>query len=246
MISVLGYGGGTQTVGMCLLVGKGVLPKPDRIVMADTGREVRSTFAYLDTHVRPYLADLGLEVEIASHQRATVDLYGKNGDLLLPAFTGTGKLPTFCSTEWKQRVVERHLRASGVTSATTLIGFSFDERKRIKGYGEGPWLRTYPLVDLMLTRSDLEALILAQGWPLPPKSRCWLCPHQTNAEWRELRDAAPDEFARAVEADEEIREADDRGALYLHHSAKPLKEADLDAPDRREPIRQCGLGTCWL
>src|SRR5205823_5953839 len=45
--TVLAYGGGTQTVGMCLLVGTGSLPRPDRIVMADTGREVRSTFAYL-------------------------------------------------------------------------------------------------------------------------------------------------------------------------------------------------------
>lgn len=218
MTTVLGYGGGTQTVGMCLLVGKGVLPKPDRIVMADTGREVRSTFRYLDRYARPYLAGLGLDVEVAAHHLATVDLYAKNGDLLLPAFT----------------------------SATTWIGFSFDERERVKGDGRPPWLRSFPLVDLMLTRADLEAVIGAQGWPLPPKSRCWLCPHQTNAEWRELRDTAPDEFARAVEADEEIRETDDRGALYLHHSGKPLKEADLDIADRRAPARQCGLGTCWL
>jgi hypothetical protein len=245
-MNVLSYGGGLQTVGMVLLVGRGVLPRPDRIVMADTGREVRSTFDYLDRYVRPYLAEHGLAVEVASHQRATVDLYAANGDLLLPAFTATGKLPTFCSVEWKQRVVERHLRGSGVTGATSWIGFSFDERRRIKGDGGGPWRRSYPLVDLMVTRPDLEALIGRQGWPLPPKSRCWMCPHQTNAEWRELRDTAPEEFALAVAVDEEVRAADERGAVYLHGSRRPLAEADLDAPDRREPVRQCGLGTCWL
>lgn len=245
-MNVLSYGGGTQTVALCLLVGAGVVPRPDRIVMADTSREVRSTFGYLDRFVRPYLATLGLDVEVASHVRATVDLYGKNGDLLLPAFTATGKLPTFCSVEWKQRVVERHLRSSGVAGATSLIGFSFDERRRVKGPGEAPWLRAYPLVDLMLTRADCEAIVGRQGWPLPPKSRCWMCPHQTNGEWRELRDTARDEFALAVLVDEEIRAADLRGGVYLHESRRPLAEADLDAPDRREPIRQCGLGTCWL
>lgn len=244
--TVLGYGGGVQTVAMCLLVGAGVLPRPDRVVMADTGREVASTVAYLDDYLRPYLAPLGLDVEIAGHDRATVDLYGTNGDLLVPAFTPTGKLPTFCSNEWKQRVVERHLRASGVTAATTWIGFSLDEQKRIKGTGDGPWRRSYPLVDLMLTRTDCEAAITARGWPLPKKSRCWCCPHQSNAEWRELRDTAPEEFALATTLDDEIRAADFGGGVYLHQSRVPLAAADLDAPDRREPARQCGLGTCWL
>ena len=35
---------------------------------------------------------LGLTVEIAPHSLATVDIYAKNDDLLLPAFTESGKL----------------------------------------------------------------------------------------------------------------------------------------------------------
>lgn len=247
MTRVLSYGGGRQTVALVLLLGRGVLPPVDRLVMADTGREVGSTFDYLDTYVRPYLARHGLSpVEIADRALAKVDLYAHNGDLLLPVFTSTGKLPTYCSTEWKARAIERHLRASGTTGATMLIGFSLDERKRIKGYGEPPWPRSYPLVDLCLTRADCETLIAREGWPLPPKSRCWMCPHQNNEEWRELRDTRPDEFAAAVVLDQEIREADERGGVYVHQSRVPLAEADLDAPDRREPVRQCGLGTCWV
>lgn len=66
MTQVLGYGGGVQTVAMCLLVAKGVLPNPDRIVCADTSREVDSTWEYLDRYVQPYmLAECGLTVEIA-------------------------------------------------------------------------------------------------------------------------------------------------------------------------------------
>lgn len=35
-----------------------------------------------------------MKVEIAPHTLATVDLYAGNGDLLLPVYTATGKLPT--------------------------------------------------------------------------------------------------------------------------------------------------------
>lgn len=245
-IQVLSYGGGIQTIALLVLCARGVLPTPDRIVFADTGREVASTFAYLDQHARPVAAALGREIEIATSDQRRVDLYGHNGDLLLPAFTTTGKLQSFCSTEWKARVVERHLRATGVTGAVSWIGFSLDERHRVKGTGRPPWYRRYPLLELGLTRTDCERVIQAAGLPLPSKSRCWMCPHQSNAEWREVRDEWPAEWRQAVALDAEIRAADERGGVFLHASRRPLAEADLETPDRREPGRQCGLGACWV
>jgi hypothetical protein len=32
---VLNYGGGRQTVAICILIARGILPKPDRIVIAE-------------------------------------------------------------------------------------------------------------------------------------------------------------------------------------------------------------------
>lgn len=103
------FGGGTQSVAIAVLVARGELPAPEVAVIADTGREATETWDYLERHVRPLLEPVGVPVEIAPHDLSTVDLYGKNGDLLVPAYTGggDGKLPTFCSTEWKKRVVAR-------------------------------------------------------------------------------------------------------------------------------------------
>jgi hypothetical protein len=248
-MDVLGYGGGRQTVAMCVLVARGVLPRPDRIVIADTGREAGTTWDYLAAHVQPLMAGIGLAVEIAPHALSTVDLYGKNGDLLIPAYTATGKLPTFCSNEWKQRVSQRYLRETGVgadVTVTTWIGFALDEKERIKGYGEGKWRRSYPLCDLMLSKHDCETIIAGAGLPLPHKSACFFCPHRSNEEWRDIRDGNPEEWAAAIAIDERVRAADDRGALYLHASRVPLREADIEAPDRRERGRQCALGTCYV
>lgn len=205
---ILNYGGGTQTAAMCILVAQGHLPRPDHIIAADTGREMPTTWDYLDTHIRPLLAPLGLAVHVAGHDLATVDTHGHNGDLLVPAYTSTGKLPTFCSTEWKARVVARYARrALGVEGEiVNWIGFSMDERRRVKGE-DG---RRYPLLDLMLSAADCRLIIERAGLPSPHKSRCWMCPHQHNAEWREVR-ADPVLWAQAVALDTELRDLDDRG-----------------------------------
>lgn len=250
-LTVLSYGGGRQTIALAILVAQGHrLPRPGRVVIADTGREPRSTWAYLREYVAPLLAGAGLATEIAPHRLAAVDLYGLNGDLLIPAFTATGKLPTFCSQEWKQRVVQRHLRATGVgpeTVVTTWIGFAADEAARIKGnYGEGCWRKEYPLVRLGLTTGDCLAIIQRQGWPEPPPSSCVMCPHRRNSQWRLLRDGSPDEWAQALAIDTDIREADERGALYLHRQRVPLAEADIDSDEPEEVARQCSLGLCMV
>lgn len=241
--TILNYGGGTQTAAMCVLVIQGHLPRPDYIIAADTGREMPTTWAYLDRHIRPLLAPLGLEVHRAGHEYATVDTHGHNGDLLLPAFTQTGKLPTYCSTEWKARVVARYARrALGVEGEiVNWIGFSYDERRRVKGE-QG---RAYPLLNLMLSKADCELLIERAGLPLPHKSRCYMCPHQRNAEWREVR-SDPALWAQAVALEAEIHDADDRGGVYLHRSLLPLAQAPIDEEDRPEIGRQCALGMCFV
>ena len=47
MTTVWSYGGGTQTAAIAVLILQGRLPKPDIAVMADTGREIASTWDYL-------------------------------------------------------------------------------------------------------------------------------------------------------------------------------------------------------
>jgi hypothetical protein len=246
--AVLSYGGGRQTVAVCVLVARGVLPRPDRIVMADTGRENASTWEYLDRYVRPLIASLGLEVEVAPHSLATVDLYAHNGDLLLPVYTADGKLPGFCSDEWKRRVVKRHLAAQGVQSGEMWIGFALDERRRVQRMSRNEDTRgfppRFPLVELMLTTAGCIEVVKRAGLPEPPHSSCWMCPHKRNVEWLAL---TPVEFAAACDLDDDLRATDiENGGsgVYLHHSRMPLRTADLNVPESAPVVRQCGLGMC--
>lgn len=244
-IQVLNYGGGRQTVALCVLIDQGKIARPDRIIIADTSRENSSTWEYLDEVTRPMLARLGIQVEIAPRSLAYVDLYSHQGTLLMPVYTATGKLSAYCSAEWKARVVTRYLRTQAITEHINWIGFAFDERKRIKNT-DG--LR-FPLVEAMLTKADCRQIITDARLPMPPPSACWCCPNKGNEEWRNLRDNYPDDFERACQLDEELREEDIANGstgVWLHHSRVALRVADLDSQDVAEPSRQCGLGLCMV
>ncbi len=244
MIQMLSYGGGVQTVAMCVLVAQGLLPQPDYVIAADTGREMPSTWAYAEQYMRPLLASCGLQLHIASHDLATVDLYAKNGDVLLPVYTKTGKFSTYCSGEWKARVVQRYARhVLGVAGPiTNWIGFSVDELRRVKG-DEG---RIYPLIAMMLTRHDCVRVIQDAGLPLPHKSRCYICPHQRDAEWLEVR-ADPILWADAKRIDRELRANDEHDGVWLHKSRMALDSVAFDSTDTMDgDMHQCGLGLCYL
>lgn len=101
-------GGGRQSVTIGVLIAEGVLPVPDYAGIADTGREVQSTWDYLHGTLNPYLkAKRGFEVKVVPHELARVDLYAPDGLTLMPAYTDEGRLPAFCSGEWKRGVFQR-------------------------------------------------------------------------------------------------------------------------------------------
>lgn len=251
MINVLNYGGGIQSVALCVLIKRKVIEKPDFVVIADTSYECASTWSYLHEHTQPLLADIGLQVEIIPHSLSRYDLTDKNGGLLIPMHTSTGQMRTFCSANWKRDVVNAYLESRhGIRDMVKWIGFSIDEARRakLKPERKGITIR-YPLLELHLSRQDCKALILSDGLPLPRRSRCWFCPHQSNAEWAELRDTSPAEWIGAVAFDADWRDAMptdviDDSRVYLHRSRVPLDQADLSRTSGEN--RQCGMGTCFL
>jgi len=241
-------GGGIQSVAIGVLIAEGVLPTPSLAGIADTGREVQSTWDYMHGVLNPYLqAKRGFAVEVVPHTFARVDLWIKDGGTPMPVYTSEGRLGAFCSGEWKRDVMERWLRSKGVKSCVQWLGFSLDEQHRATGKAHRSWcVPAYPLLDLRLTRSACLRLIEAAGLPLPKKSRCWMCPHQNAEEWAEVKASATGEWEAAVRLDDEIRSRDPEGTgLYLHSSRAPLALADLSVPDEMPLFRHCQDAGCF-
>ena len=113
--------GGTQSAAIAVLILRGEVPRPERIVMTDTSREVSATWAYLDEVVGPALSEVEPAVEVAPHTLATKDLYSADGKPLMPVYTrqpgesgGSGR----CATSARASGSGRWCGGTFVRSAT--------------------------------------------------------------------------------------------------------------------------------
>lgn len=142
-------------------------------------------------------------------------------------------------------MIERWLRHQGVKCCTQWIGFSIDEIRRVPTKDHRNWCKlAFPLIDRMINRAMCRRLIEAAGLPVPRKSRCWMCPHQDEAEWQEIYDD-PEQWQAACNVEDAINESDpQKSGLYLHYSRTPLRMVDLST-GIRTPTAPCEGGICW-
>lgn len=260
---VFSTGGGTQSACIAALIVKGMLPKPDITVIADTGYECQSTWDYMNAIVAPELLKIGVVVhrvhksEWSNQPDHGMDYVSHNGNtLIIPAWTdesgSIGKLSGFSSKTWKVQPIDSYLsKKFGLTRSkyTKWIGFSRDEHRRAtrmmdgKEYKKG--LIRLPLIhDVPMTRHEVIQFVKNIGWPEPPRSRCYICPNQDDSEWREMKINRPEEFSKAVMFEAEIQQYDK--CAWLHRSCTPLEGVDLsEEASLFEGAVYCSSGSCF-
>ena len=245
-------GGGVQSTAIAALIVQGKLPKPDLAVIADTERELSTTWAYLNAVTIPALTEVGVTLHrVLKSKYATVDLYGgkEKNTLLIPAFTtqgeDIGKLQGFCSNEWKKRVIRRWAsKEHGVRSAMQWVGISTDESRRATGKATGKWGTRYPLIELNMSRADCFNVVKKMGWPEPIRSSCWMCPNHQEEEWLWQEEMAPSDQSKAIYFDKEMRKRDPHA--WLHPSATPLGEVKFDPTNEVMFGKGCQTGLCFI
>jgi hypothetical protein len=241
-------GGGTQSAAIAALICLGEIEKPDLSIIVDTEREKSTTWAYLDAYVIPSLAKVGVQLErVKKSEFAKVDLYRKD-EILIPAFTTesgeVGKLPTYCSNEWKRRVVQRWANRHGVKAADLWIGYSIDEMKRVT-QRIGKWQNRYVLIERRMTRADCISLVTGRmGWPVPPRSSCWMCPNQSESEWEDQKKNNPADHVKAINFQREIQKSDEN--LWLTKHAADLETADFSSATSDMFTGRCDSGMCFV
>lgn len=239
-------GGGTQSGAIAALIRLGKLPRPDFAYMTDTGRERSSTWPFVDGFIRPALASVGLDLTVVkASEFARLDVYW-NDTVLLPGYTTQGgqigKLTPFCSGKWKRDVAERWMRSIGIETCRNWIGISRDESRRIRAQHR-PWLELwYPLIfEVPLHRYQCVELIRAEGWDGHiPHSACYMCPNLADAEWIDMKQNWPGDFAQACALESETRLRDKH--FYLHPSCTPLASVDFTSQTSMFADRGCTTG----
>lgn len=260
MIEVFNSGGGTQSTAIAALIIQGRLPRPDFVIIADTGRERGTTWEYMDQVTAPALRKIGIEVHrptAAQYAYTHDDLWNKNGNtMLIPAFTSrvvgsTGKFDGYCSKWWKVEVTQNFLkREHGIDKGQVRkwIGFSIDELRRALRMMTGEDYKAgrirLPLIDdvPMKRQHSIDLVTGEMGWPTPPRSACYMCPNQSDEEWQTL---TPEEFELACQTDDKMRLRDPHA--WLHRSCVPLREVNFDAePELPGFDHACSSGVCFV
>lgn len=254
---LLSLGAGVQSTVLALMTADGALPSLDGAIFADTGWEPRWVYEQVG-RLAGVLAEAGVPLHIVSsgnlrddaldpeRRYASVPYFVRNPD----GSEGMGRRQ--CTSEYKLAPINRKVRELlGAAApdyrrvpkgrvAEQWIGFSADEIHRVSDKDGVSYIRKrYPLLELGMRRKDCERWLQARGWGDTAKSACVGCPYHGNAQWRDLRDNHPAEWADAVAFDEAIRKGGARGlplngTAYLHRSRVPLSIAPIDRVTRAE------------
>jgi len=240
-LRILSLGAGVQSTALLVMILEGII-EADAAIFADTGWEPAAVYKHLDElRIRSDAAGFPVYVVSAGHSIRTVGADSPTAGrppLYLLGDRGAGMLRRQCTKVYKVQPVRRKLRellaASDHDHAEQLLGISIDELQRMRSSDVRYITNVYPLVDLGLRRSDCLAFLKERGIDAP-RSACIGCPYHSDAEWRRLRDEAPEEFADAVAYEQEIQ-ADGLGlnaVPYLHRARIPLNQVDLSTLEDR-------------
>lgn len=249
MKHILSLGAGVQSSAMALMAKHGeITPMPVAAIFSDVGAEPKSVYDYLDWlegelpfPVYRVMEKEGLLVDInkgiSGGRCSNPPFYTKSPE------GKKGILMRTCTADFKIRPINRKTkeiagwkgRKPKEPIITTWIGISKDEIQRMKESRESWIQHRFPLVDMDMRRDQCLKWIKDKGYPLPPRSACWFCPYHSNKEWRRLRDEEPEEFAKAIELDKQIRDGVYKveNQLFLHPKRVPLDEVDLRSAEEK-------------
>ncbi|MFD9327820.1 hypothetical protein [Streptomyces sp. NPDC060065] len=238
---------------MLALSAEGIIPKVDYAIFADTGWEPEAVYSHLERLEREIAEPAGIPVlRVTSgnirrdaldpdHRFASMPLYILNKD------GRPGMTRRQCTGECKIKPIKKKVREllgypyplripKGVF-VEQWVGISTDEFHRAKDADVKYMRNRHPLIDLNWSRADCIRYLTSIGLADTPKSSCLGCPFHGNAQWRNIRDSSPQEWADVVAFDAAIRQGNARanasgnrllGQAFLHRSRVPLDQAPID------------------
>lgn len=246
MKNIISLGAGVQSSTMALMAAHGeITPMPDCAIFADTQAEPKETYEYLG-FLAESLPFPMYRVTVGNLYEDTMKGFNSTGQRFdpIPWFTlapdgSRGMGQRQCTKQYKLVPIRRKLREllGGKTKPGDIsmwIGISRDEASRMKGSQVKYIVNRYPItLEKYMTRGDCVNWLTRHGYPIPPKSACFMCPFHSNAEWRAMmEDPARRDAIRALDA--KIRHQEKFvGQQFMHRSMVPIDQVDFSTDEDR-------------
>lgn len=246
VLTVISLGVGVQSSTMALMSAKGVLPKVDCAIFADTGYEPKKVYEYLEW-IKTQLPFPVYTVEKGNIKDDMLNSISNGTRFLVAPFytknsiTGKkGMVMRQCTNDYKIQPIRKKIRElCNITYGKHFpkdkfvdqwIGISTDEISRMKPARDKYINNVHPLIDLKMSRKDCLKWMSENAFPLPEKSACICCPFHDDKYWYFMKHNRPEEFADAVEFDKKIRRGSRKqdDELFTHRKCIPLDEVNFD------------------
>jgi len=176
-----------------------------------------------------------------------------------------GKMSQKCTREYKITPMRQEIRRilfekyginprGGIPGKVeSWIGFATDEAHRVKESDRQYITLRYPLIEAGLDRPTIDNKYRDHGVPIPPPSVCNGCFAHGLAAFSVMHRDEPEDFAQAVEVDEEVRDMRLFGftnPVYVSDTLIPLRQLaemgfDLGDPWKNEE-HSCSSGVCFI
>jgi len=256
-LRVLNLGAGVQSSVLLMKMLDYEIKRPDVAIFADTGNEPNEVYDWLNKLIKLCKNEIDIQIvknvdntgnlvqDIQSpsgrHSLIPVHIKGQDGT------NGIGRRT--CTYEYKIRPVTERIR--NILNVNNLrgkcveqvFGISFDEIQRAKRPANKWAIHCYPLVENRITRDDCKHYFKHKDIGTPPRSACIMCPYHDNQEWKHLKKNYPNEFKKAIEFDEWLRNGKTdspykekfyklgkNSKMFIYKGRIPLKEATFEEP----------------
>ena len=264
-LRVLSLGAGVQSTTLALMIEHGELPMVDCAIFSDTMTEPKKVYEHLDW----LKSKISYPIHIVSKGNLRQDIIdavdGKYKFMSIPLFTKnaeTGKkglLRRQCTADYKILPINKKVRellgykkgerVKKGTKVEMLMGISLDEIVRTRVNRLKYIKNVYPLVEFQMRRHHCLEWMEKNNYPKPPRSACTFCPYHSNDEWKEIK-KNKQEWDEVVALDKKIRKGTKKNTdlVYLHRSAVPIDEADLDPNKDQQDLFNdiCDDGMCGV
>lgn len=253
---VISLGLGTQSSALYAMAARGEI-EADIAVFADTQNEPADVYEYRDELTAKFGSEIPLiTITRGNLAQDIMDAIDRDKSFRFPpmfmsadTFDGDRKIVLLtqrqCTVDYKIQLVKKaarkhfggHPGGRPDYDLEMLLGITTDEASRMKPSPIGYIRHVYPLIDMDMHREDTTRYLTEAGLPPPPKSACYQCAFKSDALWMGLKHNDPEAFEKACVFDDKLRSRADHkvlsqleGQVWLHSSARPLREVNFDKP----------------
>ncbi len=227
---ILSYGGGVNSTALLFYILDKKMPL-DEVIYAETGCEKPETDKFVPK-IRKFCEERNLEfTTIKANVGIKRDLEVMTRTSNLLKYCELQKIIPFrkfrsCTDKFKVKPIHKYLK-SRAKKTIVYIGFDYGESRRRRESNVDFIVNSFPLIDDKINRQGCEDIIRKNGFDIPVKSGCYICPFQKLDEWKQLRKEHPDLFKKAMLL-EKNAQARNPEALFNVISLEKLDQAERE------------------